>query len=141
MYVCVLHTRAPACMCAPRTYSQKDFWKRQKESMWGGWMQKSNAKFPSWRILEKPVKLTHGRTRSTCQGTQYQITMVPMGFPGGSSGKESACNAGDLGSIPGLRRPLGEGMATPSSIPAWRIPWTEESGGLQSMGLQRVGHD
>ena len=32
-------------------------------------------------------------------------------------------------------------MATHSSILAWRIPWTEESGGLQSMGLQRVGHD
>ena len=37
--------------------------------------------------------------------------------------------------------PLEEGMATDSSILAWRIPWTEESGGLQSMGLQRVGHD
>ena len=36
--------------------------------------------------------------------------------------------------------PLGEGMATHSSIPAWRIPWTEEPGGLQSMGSQRVGH-
>ena len=32
-------------------------------------------------------------------------------------------------------------MATHSSIPAWRIPWTEKPGGLQSMGLQRVGHD
>ena len=41
----------------------------------------------------------------------------------------------------GWEDPLGEGMATLSSIPAWRIPWTEESGGLQSMGLQRVGHD
>ena len=37
--------------------------------------------------------------------------------------------------------PLEEGMATHSSILAWRIPWTEEPGGLQSMGLQRVGHD
>ena len=37
--------------------------------------------------------------------------------------------------------PLEEGMATPSSILAWRIPWTEESGGLQSIGLQRVGHN
>ena len=37
--------------------------------------------------------------------------------------------------------PLEEGMATHSSIPAWRIPWTEESGGLQSIGSQRVGHD
>ena len=37
--------------------------------------------------------------------------------------------------------PLEKGMATHSSILAWRIPWTEEPGGLQSMELQRVGHD
>ena len=37
--------------------------------------------------------------------------------------------------------PLEKGMATHSSILAWRIPWTEEPGGLQSMGSQRVGHD
>ena len=41
----------------------------------------------------------------------------------------------------GWEDPLEEGMATPSSILAWRIPWTEEPGGLQSMGSQRVGHD
>ena len=42
---------------------------------------------------------------------------------------------------PGQEDPLEEGMATHSSILAWRIPWTEELGGLQSMGSQRVGHD
>ena len=57
-----------------------------------------------------------------------------VGFPGGSDGKESACNAGDLGSIPGLEDPLEEGMAIHSSILAWKIPWTEEPGGLQPMG-------
>ena len=41
----------------------------------------------------------------------------------------------------GQKDPLKEGMATHSSILAWRIPWTEEPGGLQSMGLQRVGHN
>ena len=41
----------------------------------------------------------------------------------------------------GQEDPLEEGMATHPSILAWRIPWTEEPGGLQSMGLQRVGHD
>ena len=41
----------------------------------------------------------------------------------------------------GQKDPQEEGMATHSSILAWRIPWTEESGGLQSMGLQRVGHN
>ena len=40
----------------------------------------------------------------------------------------------------GWEDPLEEGMATHSSILAWRIPWTEEPGGLQSMGSQRVGH-
>ena len=41
----------------------------------------------------------------------------------------------------GWEDPLEEGMATHSSILAWRIPWTEEPGGLQSLGSQRVGHD
>ena len=54
---------------------------------------------------------------------------------GGSNGTESACNPGDPGLVPGSGRSLGEGMATHSSILAWRIPWTEEPGGLQSMGL------
>ena len=54
---------------------------------------------------------------------------------------ESACNAGDLVSIPGLERSPGEGNATHSSILAWRIPWTEEMGGLESMGSQRARHD
>ena len=41
----------------------------------------------------------------------------------------------------GQEDPLEKGMAAHSSILAWRIPWTEEPGGLQSMGWQRVGHD
>ena len=51
-----------------------------------------------------------------------------MGFSGSSDSKESACNAGDLGSIPGLRRSPGEGLATHSSILAWRLPY-----GLKSL--------
>ena len=58
------------------------------------------------------------------------------GFPGGSDVKESACSAGDQGSILGWEDPLEKGMATYSSI-AWRIPWTEEPDGLQSMGSQK----
>ena len=57
-------------------------------------------------------------------------------LPGGSDSKESACNAADLGSILGWERPLEKGMATHSSILAWRILCTEDPGGLQSMGLQ-----
>ena len=53
-----------------------------------------------------------------------------MGFPGGSFMKEAACNVGDLGSIPGLGRSPGKGIATHSGILAWRIPWTEEPGRL-----------
>ena len=53
----------------------------------------------------------------------------------------SVCNAGDLGSIPGLGRPLGEGNGNRSSILAWRIPWTEEPGQLETTGLQRVRHN
>ena len=52
------------------------------------------------------------------------------GIYGGSDGKESACSAGDLGSVPGLGKPLEKGKATHSSIPTWKIPWTEEPGGL-----------
>ena len=59
------------------------------------------------------------------------------------SGKESICNAGDTGLIPGdpmdPEDPLEKEMATDSSILSWEIPWTEEPGGLQSMGLQSVG--
>jgi len=49
---------------------------------------------------------------------------VRRGFPCGSAGKESACNAGDLGSFLGWEDPLEKGKATHSRILAWRIPWT-----------------
>ena len=55
------------------------------------------------------------------------------GFPGGSDGKESACNTGDLG----WEDPLEKEMTTHSSSLAWRIPWTEEHGGLQSKGISK----
>ena len=53
----------------------------------------------------------------------------------------SAGDIRDVGSIPRSGRPLEEGMVTHSSILAWRTPWTVDSGGLQSMGSQRVGHN
>ena len=67
-----------------------------------------------------------------------------MNFPGGASGKETACQFrrhGDTIGSRGWEDPLEVGTATPSSVLAWKIPWTGEPGGLQSMGLQRVGHD
>ena len=55
--------------------------------------------------------------------------------------KNLPANAGDAGLILGLGRSPEEEMATHSSILAWEIPWTEEPGGLQSMGSQGVGHE
>ena len=64
-----------------------------------------------------------------------------QGFSGGSDGKESTCNEGDLGSITGLGRSSGEGNGYPLQYFAWTILWTEEPGRLHFMGSQRVGHN
>ena len=77
---------------------------------------------------------------SGCLGDRFCFSPVG-GFPGGSDGKESACNVGDPGSIPGLDDPLEKEMATGSSVLVWKIPWMKEPGRLQSMGSQRVGND
>ena len=53
---------------------------------------------------------------------------------GGSDHKESACNAGDLDSIPELGKSPGEGNSNARNTLAWRIPWTEELGRIQSTG-------
>ena len=63
---------------------------------------------------------------------------VIWGHLRGSVVKNLPANAGEADSIPGLRRSLGEGNGNPL---VWEIPWTEKPGGLQSMGLQRVGHN
>ena len=71
--------------------------------------------------------------------TKY-IYMLPWWL----RGNESAHNVGNLGTWVGSlsqEDPLEKGMATHSSVLAWRIPWTEEPGGLQSVGSQRVRHD
>ena len=62
-------------------------------------------------------------------------------FPGGSEGKESASMQKTRLRSLGLEDTLEKGIATHSSILAWRIPWTEEPGRLQSMGSQRVGYN
>ena len=106
--------------------------------------------------IAKPVIQLQNRTARNLSELNFGITQMVMldnwsfrnfcfsrnlwiepGFPCGSDSKKSTFSAGDLGSILGSGRPLEKGMATHSSIPAWRIPWTEESGGLQSMGSQR----
>ena len=57
-----------------------------------------------------------------------------QGFPGGSGGKESACNSGDPASIPGLGRSPGEGNGNPLGILAWRISWTRSLAGDSPWG-------
>ena len=64
-----------------------------------------------------------------------------MSFLGGSVIKDLPPSAGDVGSFPGSRRSPGEENGNHACTLAWKIPWTEETGRLQSMGLQRVGHD
>ena len=70
--------------------------------------------------------------------------LAVWGFPGGEVVKNLLANTGDIGDVGlilGWEEPLEEVMATHSSVLAWRIPWTEEPGGLQSMELQRIRHD
>ena len=66
---------------------------------------------------------------------------IRKGFPGGSNGKKSACNVGDLGSITGLGRSPEEGNGNPLYYSCLKIPWTEEPGRLQYMGSQRDRYD
>ena len=86
------------------------------------------------------------RSEEDCQNKpvtpRRSIQKKGRGFPGDSDGEESACNAGDLGSIPGLGRSPGEGNGNPLQYSCLKkIPWTEKPGGLQSMRSQRVGYD
>ena len=76
------------------------------------------------------------------QGTEYQGTIQHHWvFSGSLDSEESACNAGDLGLIPGLGRSPGEGNGNPLTILAWEIPWTEEPERLLSLGSQTVGRN
>ena len=77
----------------------------------------------------------HGVAKSRTPWSDFTFT-----FLGGSDGKKSACKETWIRSL-GQEDPLEKDMATHSSILAWRIPWTEAPGGLQSTGSQRVGQD
>ena len=67
--------------------------------------------------------------------------MTRLDFPGGTVVKKLPASAGDIGSIPGLGRSPGVGNDNPLQYFAWNIPWTEEPGGLDSRGLQKVRCD
>ena len=86
-------------------------------------------------------RLSRVFSSTTIQKHQFFGSQICLAFLGGSEGKESACNAGDLVRSLGWEDLVEKGMATHSSILVWRTPWTGEPGKLQSMGLQRVRHD
>ena len=74
---------------------------------------------------------------SNVKSHNYPLT----GFPDDSDSKESTCNVGNLGSSPWLQRSSGKGNGNPLQYSCCRIPWTEEPGGLQPTGSQRVEYD
>ena len=69
------------------------------------------------------------------------LYIYTVGFPDGSDDKELAYKAGDSSSIPGSGRSPGEENGYPLHMLAWRIPWTDKPGELQSVRLQRVRRD
>ena len=72
---------------------------------------------------------------------RIEVLLGTPGFPGGPDGKESICNAGDGGSISGLGRPPGEGTGNPLQYSGLENFKEEKPGGLQSIGMQRVGQN
>ena len=114
-----------------------------RTELWGAWDRGPYLALPPLRNAEnnggRPVKWSKGLMRSFKKVYQH-----PGASPEGSAVKNPPATQETpemrVRSL-GWEDPLEEGMATQSSILAWRIPWTEEPGGLQSMGLQRAGHD
>ena len=76
------------------------------------------------------------------QEDTFGMNLNCVGLSWWLGGKESACQYRRGGFDPWVRKiPWRRARTTHSSILAWRIPWTEEPGGLQSLGLKRIGHD
>ena len=92
-------------------------------------------------IKKKKRERKQPKKQSTDEWINKCYTTIQHGLPRGLSGKESACNLRDTGTIPGWGDSLEESTATNSNVLAWIIPWTKEAGGLQSIGSQRTGHD
>ena len=109
----------------------------------GAWRAAVYGVAQSWTRLKR---LSSSSSSSTLLvRLTIRIICSIVGFLGGASGKEPSCQCRRC-KRPGFnpwvgRIPLKEGMIAHSSILAWRIPWTEEPGGLQSIGLQRVRHN
>ena len=82
--------------------------------------------------IKRPLLSTRPRAGCWHKARNQNQLLNFRGFPGGSDGKVSACNAGNQDSIPGDSIPLEKEMVTHSSILAWNIPWMEEPGRLYS---------
>jgi len=96
---------------------------------------------PTWTQLQITILSQKEKDKCHVALLHKVVTQIGLGFPCGSVSKESACSA-DLGSIPGLGRSPGEGNGNPPQyVLTWKISWTEEPGGLQSMGSERARHD
>ena len=130
--------------------------------LWVQWVMEALSTSESWSCLCQKISgpvfitgtkckvwfLTHFSTHRICLNL-FSIKFCgiyhsPECFLGSASGKEPTCQCRRLRDVDqtlGWEDSLEEGMATHSSILAWRISWTEESGRLQSMGSHRVGHD
>ena len=84
------------------------------------------------------ILLSHKKKKNNSHLQQQRASQVAIGVKNVPANAE---DVGDAGSIPGSGRSPGGGHGNHSSILAWRIPWTEELGGLQSTALLRVRHD
>ena len=82
------------------------------------------------KSLTQLSNFTHTLEEEASLKKRERESLAVIGFPGGSDGKEFVCNAGDPGLIPELGRSPREGNGNHSSILAWKIPWTGESGRL-----------
>ena len=102
-----------------------------RDHLFSVWLPKSEGIFQEAERRHPVFHRTHVKHVPMTKPVAGKTTRTSMiGCSGGSDSKESASNAGDLGSIPGLGRFLEEEMATYSSILAWENPWTEKLGGL-----------
>ena len=105
---------------------------------------KDNSQILGWDDLEMETTPVKKKTEKKSRFEVQDGGKLTQGFPCGSPVKNlpaSAEDTRDAGLIPGSGIPWRIKMATHSSILAWEIPWTEEPGRLQFMGLQRVRHD
>ena len=90
-------------------------------------------------LFIKKFRLKSRKRRKTTRPARYDTNQSPCGFLDSSESKASACNVGDLGSIPGLGKSLGEGNGNPLQYSCLENPM--EPHRVQSMGLQRVRHN